>query len=93
MVLATLAHAQPLAPIRNAVRILDSDAADEAQRKWGREVIARQVHRMSLLLDDLLDVSRITRGQLELRKDYVDLKSVVDISNRARCSMPSAPSG
>jgi PAS domain S-box-containing protein len=77
--LATLAHElrNPLAPIRNAVRILDSDAADERQRKWGREVIARQVQRMSLLLDDLLDVSRITRGQLELKKDYVDLKAIV----------------
>jgi PAS domain S-box-containing protein len=80
--LATLAHElrNPLAPIRNAVRILDSDAADERQRKWGREVIARQVQRMSLLLDDLLDVSRITRGQLELKKDYVDLKAVVNVA-------------
>jgi len=80
--LATLAHElrNPLAPIRNAVRILDSDAADDRQRKWGREVIARQVQRMSLLLDDLLDVSRITRGQLELKKDYVDLKSIVGIA-------------
>jgi PAS domain S-box-containing protein len=80
--LATLAHElrNPLAPIRNAVRILDSDAADERQRKWGREVIARQVQRMSLLLDDLLDVSRITRGQLELKKDYVDLKAVVGVA-------------
>src|SRR5688572_4262565 len=80
--LATLAHElrNPLAPIRNAVRILDSPAADERQRKWGREVIARQVQRMSLLLDDLLDVSRITRGQLELKKDYVDLKAVVGVA-------------
>ena len=80
--LATLAHElrNPLAPIRNAVRILDSDAADDRQRKWGREVIARQVQRMALLLDDLLDMSRITRGQLELRKDYVDLKSVVNVA-------------
>jgi PAS domain S-box-containing protein len=80
--LATLAHElrNPLAPIRNAVRILESDAADERQRKWGSEVIARQVQRMSLLLDDLLDVSRITRGQLELKKDFVDLKSVIGIA-------------
>jgi len=80
--LATLAHElrNPLAPIRNAVRILDSDAADERQRKWGREVISRQVQRMSLLLDDLLDVSRITRGQLELKRDYVDLGSVVNVA-------------
>src|SRR5689334_25036175 len=80
--LATLAHElrNPLAPIRNAVRILDSDAADSKQRRWGREVISRQVQRMSLLLDDLLDVARITRGQLELKKDYVDLKSVVNVA-------------
>ncbi len=80
--LATLAHElrNPLAPIRNAVRILDSDSADELQRKWGREVIARQVQRMSLLLDDLLDVARITRGQLELKREYVDLKAVVNIA-------------
>ena len=70
------------------MRILDSDAADDRQRKWGREVIARQVQRMSLLLDDLLDVSRITRGQLELKKDYVDLKSV--IGDRGRDRAPAA---
>ena len=80
--LATLAHElrNPLAPIRNAVRILGAENADERQRKWGREVIARQVSRMSLLLDDLLDVSRITRGQLELKKDFVDLKAVVSVA-------------
>jgi PAS domain S-box-containing protein len=80
--LATLAHElrNPLAPIRNAVRILDSDAADNKQRKWGREVIARQVHRMSLLLDDLLDVSRITRGVFELKKAYVELKPLVSVA-------------
>jgi PAS domain S-box-containing protein len=80
--LATLAHElrNPLAPILNAVRILDSDAADTSQRKWGREVIARQVQRMALLLDDLLDVSRITRGQLELKKDYVELKSLINVA-------------
>ncbi len=80
--LATLAHElrNPLAPIRNAVRILNSDAADFSQRKWGREVIARQVHRMALLLDDLLDVSRITRGQFELKKDYVELKGLVNVA-------------
>ena len=69
--LATLAHElrNPLAPIRNAVRILDSAAADERQRKWGREVIARQVQRMSLLLDDLLDVSRITQNRMQADAD------------------------
>jgi signal transduction histidine kinase/ActR/RegA family two-component response regulator len=78
--LATLAHElrNPLAPVIHAVKLMESPAADEPQRQWGREVIARQVQRMGLLLDDLLDVSRITRGRLELRKDYVDLQSLVN---------------
>jgi signal transduction histidine kinase/ActR/RegA family two-component response regulator len=78
--LATLAHElrNPLAPVIHAVKLMESAAADEAQRQWGREVIARQVQRMALLLDDLLDVSRITRGRLEMRKDYVDLQSLVN---------------
>jgi signal transduction histidine kinase/CheY-like chemotaxis protein len=77
--LATLAHElrNPLAPVMHAVKLMASTEADERQRQWGREVIARQVERMALLLDDLLDVSRITRGRLELRKDYVDLQSLV----------------
>jgi PAS domain S-box-containing protein len=80
--LATLAHElrNPLAPIRNAVLILESDAADASQRKWGREVIARQVQRMALLLDDLLDISRITRGQFELKRDYVELNRLVSVA-------------
>jgi len=77
--LATLAHElrNPLAPIRHAVQILGATAASERQREWGREVIARQAHRMALLLDDLLDVSRITRGRLELRNAHVELESLV----------------
>ncbi|HTC43722.1 MAG TPA: ATP-binding protein [Steroidobacteraceae bacterium] len=77
--LATLAHElrNPLAPIRHAVRLLEVRDATDAQREWAREVIARQVQRMALLLDDLLDVSRITRGRLELKKDYVGLDALV----------------
>lgn len=77
--LATLAHElrNPLAPVMHAVKLMESASADDQQRLWGREVIARQVQRMALLLDDLLDVSRITRGRLELRKDYVDLLTLV----------------
>ena len=77
--LATLAHElrNPLAPIRHATKILEATAATEAQRKWGREVIARQVEHMALLLDDLLDVSRITRGRLGLKKDYVSLEKII----------------
>jgi signal transduction histidine kinase/ActR/RegA family two-component response regulator len=77
--LATLAHElrNPLAPIRHAVRLLESSAITDGQRRWAREVISRQVHRMALLLDDLLDVSRITRGRLELRIETVGLEALV----------------
>ena len=78
--LATLAHElrNPLAPIRHAVKLLEGREADEQQRQWSRTVIGRQVQRMALLLDDLLDVSRITRGRLNLKMDVVELRSVVD---------------
>ena len=77
--LATLAHElrNPLAPIRHAVKILGAAAATPEQQRWGREVIDRQAHRMALLLDDLLEVSRITRGQLVLKKQRVTLTSVI----------------
>lgn len=80
--LATLAHElrNPLAPIRHAVRLLDAPGADESQRRWGREVIGRQVAQMALLLDDLLDVSRITRGKLELRRQRASLRQIVDVA-------------
>jgi signal transduction histidine kinase/CheY-like chemotaxis protein len=78
--LATLAHElrNPLAPIRHAARMLESKAIGETQQKWARDVISRQVRRMALLLDDLLDVSRITQGRLELKLETVSLESIVD---------------
>jgi PAS domain S-box-containing protein len=78
--LATLAHElrNPLAPIRQATLISMSANASEEQKRWSHEVITRQVHHMSLLLDDLLDISRITRGILELRTEMTDLRTVVD---------------
>jgi len=77
--LATLAHElrNPLAPIRNAAELLELRAADDLQRKWAREVIVRQVKRMGLLLDDLLDVSRITRQRLVLKKESVSLSTMM----------------
>jgi PAS domain S-box-containing protein len=77
--LATLAHElrNPLAPILNATRVLDAPNASAEQKSWGRSVIARQVHHMALLLDDLLDVSRITRGRLQLRIVSVDLGKLI----------------
>jgi PAS domain S-box-containing protein len=78
--LATLAHElrNPLAPIRQAARLSRSQQATDAQRRWSQDVIERQVRHMALLLDDLLDVSRITRGKLELKRQRVQLASVVE---------------
>jgi PAS domain S-box-containing protein len=78
--LAMLAHElrNPLAPIRQAAVISQSPTATEAQKRWSHEVIDRQVQHMALLLDDLLDVSRITRGMLQLRKSPTLLSEVID---------------
>jgi signal transduction histidine kinase/ActR/RegA family two-component response regulator len=78
--LATLAHElrNPLAPMRQAVRIAGAANSTESQKLWAHAVIERQVQHMSLLLDDLLDVSRITRGTLLLRKAAVSLTTIID---------------
>jgi PAS domain S-box-containing protein len=77
--LATLAHElrNPLAPIRQAALIAKASEATDAQKEWSHEVVSRQVHHMALLLDDLLDISRITRGSLELRLEMTELASVI----------------
>jgi len=78
--LAILAHElrNPLAPIRNAANILALAQPSETQSKWARELIARQVEQLSRLIDDLLDVSRISRGKLVLNKLPTTLAAVVD---------------
>lgn len=78
--LATLAHElrNPLAPIRQAALIARSNQASDTQRLWAHSIIERQVQHMSLLLDDLLDVSRITRGTLSLRKQTMPLRTIVN---------------
>jgi PAS domain S-box-containing protein len=78
--LAVLAHElrNPLAPIRHAVQIARSPRATADQVKWSQDVIERQSGHMARLLEDLLDVSRITRGSLDVRKSRVELREVVD---------------
>jgi PAS domain S-box-containing protein len=77
--LATLAHElrNPLAPVRNAVQVLRLKGLGEPELRWSRDVIDRQVAHMSRLIDDLLDISRITLNKLELRKERVELAEVV----------------
>lgn len=78
--IATLAHElrNPLAPIRIAADLLGSNRAGSAEVDWARRVIRRQVGHMARLLDDLLDVARITRSKLEIRKQVVHLDSVIE---------------
>jgi PAS domain S-box-containing protein len=78
--LATLAHElrNPLAPIRNAVHLLKAGNPTEDNVRAAREIIDRQVHHMVRLVDDLMDVSRITLGQVNLRYERVSLRRVID---------------
>ncbi len=77
--LAMLAHElrNPLAPIRNAVEIIRRAGADADQLAWARDLVERQVKHLARLTDDLLDVSRITRGKVRLVKEPVDVATVV----------------
>ena len=77
--LAMLAHElrNPLAPIRNAVEIIRSCKTDSAKIDWTCDVMERQIHHMSRLLDDLLDVARITHGHIQLHKQPTDLATLV----------------
>jgi signal transduction histidine kinase/ActR/RegA family two-component response regulator len=78
--LAILAHElrNPLAPIRQVAALFAKPTLTEDQRRWCTEVIERQVRHMSVLLEDLLDVSRITRGTLELRRQPTELSVLVE---------------
>ena len=77
--LATLAHElrNPLAPIRNSLQILKMSRVDENVVKTITEMMDRQVHHLIRLVDDLLDASRVMEGKIELRKERVDLLSMI----------------
>jgi signal transduction histidine kinase/CheY-like chemotaxis protein len=77
--LATLAHElrNPLAPLRNALELLHRANGDSTVIDQGRSLMARQLHRVVRLVDDLLDISRITVGKVRLRKERVELVVIV----------------
>lgn len=73
--LAMLAHElrRPLAPLSNALHVLTNPAADDALRAGALDMMARQMHSVTHLVDDLLDVSRMTHGKIDLRKEPLEL--------------------
>jgi signal transduction histidine kinase/CheY-like chemotaxis protein len=77
--LATLAHElrNPLAPVRNALEILRIAGNDPEKAAKAREMMQRQVSQMVRLVDDLLDVSRITTGKLAVRKSVMELQAAI----------------
>src|SRR5579883_1568999 len=77
--LAMLAHElrNPLAPIHNAVELMRMEPLDDPQLNWARDVIARQLTSLTRLVDDLLDVSRITRGKINLTREVVELEGLI----------------
>jgi signal transduction histidine kinase len=77
--LAMLAHElrNPLAPILNALEVIRLERTDDRSVEEALEIAARQVGHMARLLDDLLDVSRFTRGKIQLRTEVVDLGTIL----------------
>lgn len=83
--IATLSHElrNPLAPIRAAAKVIASPQVAPGQSRRAQLIIERQVTHMALLLDDLLDVARITQGKLRLKKERLALRDVVDAAVEA----------
>ena len=77
--LATLAHElrNPLAPLRNGLQLLRMPTGDRDAFEQTRTMMERQLVQLVRLVDDLMDVSRISRGKIELRREHVDLAAVV----------------
>lgn len=77
--LAMLAHElrNPLAPMRNMTELLKDGALNAEEKEQSVGMLTRQIENMSRMIDDLLDVSRITQGKIELRKEVVDLETVL----------------
>jgi signal transduction histidine kinase len=78
--LATLAHElrNPLAPVRNAVELLKRQSREPDRVEWATLLIDRQVRALARLIDDLMDVSRINQGRIELKREIVTLGDVLN---------------
>lgn len=80
--LATLAHElrNPLSPVCNAVYLLNERLPADPELRWAGEVIDRQVRQMIRLVDDLMDISRINQGKIELKRDEISLEQVLRLA-------------
>jgi signal transduction histidine kinase/DNA-binding response OmpR family regulator len=80
--LAMLSHElrNPLAPIRNAVEMIRRIAPPDQKLAWATDVMDRQTHHLTRLVDELLDVARINQGVITLQRDAVDLNAVISHS-------------
>ncbi|TMQ67840.1 MAG: hybrid sensor histidine kinase/response regulator [Candidatus Eisenbacteria bacterium] len=90
--LATLGHElrNPLNPIRSAVELLRRRGEPDRDARWAQDVIQRQIVHLTRLIDDLLDVSRITQGKLELRRSDVTLDEVLEAAVESARPMAEA---
>lgn len=86
--LATLAHElrNPLAPIRSGLQVMRMAAGDAATTARVQDIMDRQLNHMVALVDDLLDVARITRGQVDLKRETIDVRQVLEVA--LETSMP-----
>jgi PAS domain S-box-containing protein len=77
--LAVLSHElrNPLTPIRNSIHLLDLRAPGSEQAARAKDVIRRQTEHLARLVDDLLDVTRVSRGKIELQRELFDLREIV----------------
>lgn len=77
--LAMLAHElrNPLSPLRNSLEVLRRSETDEEARARSRAIMDRQINKLTRLVDDLLDITRINKGKIALRRDLVDLRDIV----------------
>jgi len=80
--LAMLSHElrNPLAAIQGSIELMQRKSIEDAELQWARDVVARQNRHLTRLIEDLLDVSRITRGKLTLQKEAVEIREVAQLA-------------
>src|SRR5205823_1210440 len=81
----------PLAPIRNALHMLREQGGDRGTVNWARDLIERQVKHLTRLVDDLQEVSLVSRGRFPLRKENLDLAALVrSVAEDSRAAVEQA---